>query len=153
MSNQPVLRFSNVGAQRAGIALGIFFGLLGIPQLGGEGSLGLGISFILLGTVFAVRSRRSSELELSDSGIKTRLPFSSRRIPYSDLVAADVAVGRTGLGGFNREYVLFTFKDGRTRPFRDLNCPAPLGPDAETVVREAVRSINSRLRTPPNPSP
>lgn len=79
----------------------------------------------------------------------------TRRYSFSELRAVGVEVGRTGVNGFGREYLMFYLADGRDVAFKELNCRPPTT-DEPTVVRRAAACVNERLasvRTPGDAAP
>jgi hypothetical protein len=73
----------------------------------------------LVGVAFAVRALRSATV-------------------------VEVAVGRTGMNGFGREYLVLHRRDGATATFKDLNAKPSV--THSTIVQEAARAINQALR-------
>jgi hypothetical protein len=101
------------------------------------------VFFAALGVASLVRARRSSRLEVDAAGVTTRSMLRTRRHLFKDLESVDVVVGRTGLNGFDREYLEFRRADGDVVAFRELNCRP--SPGEATVVRRAAECIGERL--------
>lgn len=136
-------RFTNGGARAAGAAFGGLLAVLGLAGL--VTSDWSGVVYVLVGGVFAFRALSSSALIVSSSSIQLRGFARTRRIQLDDVSGAEVAVGRTGMNGFGREYPLMHRRDGATCMFKELN--AKPTPNRSTVVQEAAGAINDAVRS------
>lgn len=124
-----------------GFSLLILF--IGLGGLSAPESRGQGVFFAALGAVSLVRALRSSRLDVDAAGVTTRSMLRTRRHRFEDLSTVDVVVGRTGLNGFDREYLAFHRTDGAVVAFKELNCRP--SPGEATVVRRAALCIRERL--------
>lgn len=138
-----VSRFDNRVAQRvmAGYSALIIF--IGFGGLSAPGSRGQGVFFVAFGVFSLVRARRSARVEVDTAGVLTRSMFRTHRYLFQDLATVEVAVGRTGLNGFGREYLVLRRKDGEVVAFKELNCRP--SPGEATVVGRAAACIQERL--------
>jgi hypothetical protein len=100
---------------------------------------GLGVAALL-----AYRALSSSAVVVDHWGIETHSMMRTHRYAFTDLNRVEVAVGRTGMTGFDREYLLIHRRDGRDIAFKALNCRRSKG-DAVSVVARAAVSKNTRL--------
>jgi hypothetical protein len=136
-------RFDNRQAQVVGAVCFGLFGLIGVAGLV-SGRLE-GLIWLSVGVVLAVRGLRSSCVVVDGSGVVTRSIVRARRSGFSELRAVEVAVGRTGMNGFGREYLVLHRADGQDVAFKELNCRPPKDPGRDSVVRDAASCINGRL--------
>lgn len=146
----PDRHFVNREAQ---VALGLFsalLGVIGLAMLSEPASRGSGVVFMLVGGVFVIRALRSSTVVVDESGVSTRSILRTRRYAFTELRGVEVAVGRTGITGVGREYLVFRRSHGPDVVFKELNSPPPpRQTEASSVVRRAAACINERLsRTP-----
>src|SRR5690242_15230646 len=129
MSKTEPVRFSNSTARYLTIGFGLFIALLGVGQFTRDPPApGSGIFYIVLGLVFALGSMRTASIEVTDSDVRCRYILHTKVLPFEELLRAEGAIGRTGLNGFNREHVLFTYMDGGTYRFNEMNFPTRPAP-------------------------
>lgn len=139
-------RFVNEAARLPTIVAGVAFALLGLAMSADSRSVAgaqraSGIGFMVLGLLFAYRGFVSAVVIVSRDRVVTRSFLRSRTYPMADLVGVRVEVGRTGLNGFNREYLVLELADGSLSRFRELNAPVPGDQAESTVVRRAAEAI------------
>jgi hypothetical protein len=104
----------------------------------------MGASYLVFGALLFVRAMTSSLVIVDDSGVRTRSIVRTHRYDFSELRGVDVGVGRTGLAGFGREYLVLHLVDRPDVAFKELNCAPPHG-ERTSIVREAAASIRERL--------
>lgn len=136
-------RFNNRVAQWVMAGFSLLLLVIGSSGLSAPESRGQGVFFAVLGAVSLVRAVRSSQVEVDAAGVTTRSMLRTRRYAFEDLATVEVRVGRTGLNGFDREYLVFHRTDGPAMAFKELNCRP--SPDESTVVHRASRCIRNRL--------
>jgi len=117
--------------------------LIGLGGLSAPESRGQGVFFAALGVTSLVRALRSSSVDVDVVGVTTRSMLRTRRHLFEDLSSVDVVVGRTGLNGFDREYLVFHHTDGAAVAFKELSCRP--SSDEVTVVQSAAACIRERL--------
>jgi hypothetical protein len=98
---------------------------------------------MVVGVVFAWRAAITSNVVLRADRVELRSIVRTRRIPLERIARVEVAVGRTGMSGFGREYLLLHRRDGTTASFRELSSK-PSG-HSQTIVQRAVLEINAAL--------
>lgn len=121
-------------------------GIIGISMVAHPSDRWAGLVFTALGAAFAVRSWRSSCVVADDSGATTRSIVRTRRYPYAELRGVEVAVGQTGLNGFDRQYLVFHRVNGQDVAFKEFNSRRPKDPDRSSVVEQATEFINGHLQ-------
>jgi hypothetical protein len=140
-------RFDNRQAQIAMTCFGsviVAIGLAGMAQRS-PGEKVQGLLWVLVGVATVWRGWITSNVVLRSDTVELRSIVRTRRIPLTFIDSVEVAVGRTGMNGFTREYLVLHEHDGVARSFKELNSkPSTL---AETVVQRAAREINSALDT------
>ena len=137
-------RFDNKAAQTALAAFSVLIAVIGLATMFDVASRISGGVFFVLGVLFTVRSLKSSSVWVDASAVSTRSIVRTRRYAFSEILGADVAVGRTGLAAFDREHLLIRLIDGREIAFKELNCRVPRD-SSTSIVRSAAACINSRL--------
>ena len=136
------LQFDNRQAQIAGMCFGALVVFLGWSGLS-TGDWAGGALFSLIGATFWWRARSTSKVVVRADTVELRGFGRTRRVPLMAIVNVDVAVGRTGMNGFGREYLVIYRKDGTTTSFKELNSkPSREGP---TIVQQAAQAINDSL--------
>ncbi len=139
-------RFANRPAQ---IALAVFAGILGILGVAGliaeNGSLIAGIGFIAAAGLILSRALQSATVIVSDRVVIARSVFRRRRFDLSELRRAELAVGKVGINGFDREYLVLKRLDGGEFAFKELNARLVKPPNCDSVVRRATRCINGLI--------
>jgi hypothetical protein len=100
-----------------------------------------GAAWVLFGLAFGIRGWVSSSIRVSECCILLRSIAYTRRYKREDVRSVDIARGRTGLNGFDREYLVFVFRDGQRREFKDLNARPPKSIEGASVVRYAASKI------------
>lgn len=143
---QALQRFDNRGAQIGAAAFGALIALLGLAGLADSSWRGTAAIYLLFGVYTIVRGLRSSCVVVERSGVTTRSMVRTRRYLFSELYGVEVAVGRTGLAGFGREYLVLHRADGRRVAFKELNSRPPKDLESKSVVRRAEEYICMRLR-------
>jgi hypothetical protein len=106
-----------------------------------------GMLFLVVGIGSLCRAVTSSNVLLHESGVVTRSMLRTRRHLFRDLIRVEVAVGQTGLNGFDREHLVFHRVDGTSVSFKELNCRPSAG--ESSVVRRAARCIQQRISAEP----
>jgi hypothetical protein len=142
-------RFANNGARIAAACFGglvVLLGLAGLTQ-----GAWTAVAFLIVGGAFLYRGLRSATVVLTDSEVELRGFARTRRLRVADLSVVDVAVGRTGMNGFGREYLILKQRDGTTSAFKELN--AKPSSARLTVVQEAARALNAAIAGHRRPSP
>jgi hypothetical protein len=91
-----------------------------------------------------LRALRSATVIVTASDVELLGFVRTRRHHLDDLASVEVAVGRTGMNGFGREYLVLHRRDGATATFKDLNAKPSV--THSTIVQEAARAINQALR-------
>lgn len=141
-----VQRFDNRGAQ---IALGLFgalIALIGFAMVFDASSGRVaGVLFFVLGGTFAGRAARTSAVEVDDSGLRLLSIFRTRTYKLSELRGVEVVVGRTGLNGHDRQYLVLSFTDGTEIAFKDFNSAPPSDGAPPSAVQRAAASIRRPL--------
>lgn len=140
-----ISQFNNRQAQVASLSLGALGILIGIAVFASSNHL-QGAVCVLFGLAFGTRGWVSSSIQVSDQSILLRSIAYARRYNLADVESVDVTCGRTGLNGFGREYLVFAFRDGQKREFKDFNARPPRSSDGASVVRYAASVIAGRLR-------
>jgi hypothetical protein len=139
-----VERFQSRPAQVALTTFSAVIVLIGLAALADPSSRGTGVILLPFGLILVVRAARSPSVEVDGSGVSTRDLLRTRRYEFAELESVEVAVGRTGMTGFGREYLVFRRTDGKAVAFRELSARRPKNAGV-TVVRRAAASINERL--------
>lgn len=138
-------RFDNRQAQVAGAVCFGLFALIGLAMLMQASSMVSGLVFGILSGYLVVRAMGTSNVILHDDEVETRSIVRIRHYALADLERVDVAVGRTGMNGFGREYLVLHRRDGTTTDFKELNAKPSTG--HETAVQRAARAINEALHS------
>lgn len=150
---QDSIRFTNRVARYSSIALGLFFALIGLAQLMDSSSVGsgariFGACVVVGGFWFSWRGYRSATVLITRDRVVTRSFLRSRSYEMVDVAGASVDIGRTGLGGFGREYLVLDLADGSRVLFKELNAPAATSEEQEkSVVIGAVEAIRDQVYT------
>jgi hypothetical protein len=140
-------RFDNRQAQIAGTVFGsvvLLIGLAGIAQPE-TGDKVRGLVWMTLGIAIIWRAAVTSNVVLRTNRVELRSIVRTRRVSLQQLDSVSVEVGRTGMNGFAREYLVLHLHDGATAAFKELNSKP--SDTAETVVQRAAREINAALGT------
>jgi hypothetical protein len=131
--------------------MGLFFALLGLAQLAdgrsGTGAKAFAACVLLGGLWFAWRGFVSATLIVESDRVVARSFLRTRSYRMADLRGADVEVGRTGLSGFGREYLVLEVSDGSKVPFKELNARPAESPGQATIVQQAAEAICRDLRS------
>jgi hypothetical protein len=135
--------FDNRPAQ---VVLAIFGGSLVVIGLGGfsAGSRPAGLFWSCLGVVTIIRGRRSSSVTVEQDAVVTRSMVRTRRLPLGELERVEVAVGRTGMNGFDREHLVFHRTGAPPLAFKEFNAK-PSADGRTTEVQRAAAAIQARL--------
>lgn len=138
-------RFDNRAAQVVAACGGSLFVLIGLaglaqPQTGDRVQ---GLVWIAFGVLSIWRGWTTSNVVVRPDEIELRSIFRTRRVPLSALESVTVAVGRTGMNGDGREYLVMHRRDGGETAFKDLNSKPSSA--TETVVQQAAREITDAL--------
>jgi hypothetical protein len=142
--SQSRVQFANRPAQVALSAFGFGIALLGVAMLVTADLFGIALA--LVGVLLAARALTTSCLTIDDTGVTTRSLIRKRRFEFEDLRGVDVEVGRTGMNGFDREYLVLHCSDGIDYAFKDLNNRP--GPSVDrSVVQLAADGIRRRLQS------
>jgi hypothetical protein len=128
--------------------MAIFSGVIVLIGLAGlsQGDIVSGPIWGLVGAFSVVRALRSSSIVVDETGVTTRSMVRTRRYGFQDLHEAEVAVGRTGVNGFGREYLIFHRVDGGAIAFKEVNSLPAKEAGSTTIVRRAAATINQRLQ-------
>jgi hypothetical protein len=143
--DSAVQRFDNRAAQAAVAAFGSLIALLGLSGLADSSSRLTAAVYLAFGAYTIFRGLRSSSVIVGGSSVTTRSMVRTRRYPFAELRGVEVVLGRTGLVGSKREYLVFQQVDGQSAGFKDFNTRAPRPPSTKSIVREAAMCINARL--------
>jgi hypothetical protein len=132
--------------------MGVLFALLGLAQLTdaratGAGPRVFGACLLAAGLWFAWRGYLSATVLVQHDRVVTRSFLTIRSYSTADLRDADVEVGRTGFGGFGREYLVLEVSDGSQVRCKELNARPAESPEHPTVVRQAAEAIRRELRS------
>jgi hypothetical protein len=138
--------FSNRPAQFVLAAYGGLFALIGVAGLAqpAAGDRMRGAVFLAFGCWTTFRALRSSAVVMRATHVELRSIVRTRRIALGDIASVDVEVGRTGMNGFGREYLVIHLRDGSTLSFRELNSKPSTS--SVTVVQDAARAIRRCAR-------
>jgi hypothetical protein len=101
--------------------------------------------FAGLGGGLAIRSFYSSDVLVDEGTVRTRSVAFTRTYPLKDITSASVEIGRTGMNGFGREYLVLHRVDGTDVAFKELNSAPSASSVALTTVQQAARAINDRI--------
>lgn len=140
---EPVARFDNRAAQRALVCFSLLVLFIGAGGVSSPESRGQGAFFLALGVVSLGRAVRSSRVDVGTDEVVTRSMIRTRRYQFEELSDVEVEIGRTGLNGLDREYLVFHCANGDAVSFKELNCRP--SPDAPSLVRRAANCIAERL--------
>jgi hypothetical protein len=138
-------RFDNRVAQVALTLFSALIAVIGLAMLAEAATRWSGACFLVFGVLFGIRALRSSNIVVDHSGVTTRSIVRTHRYAFSELQGVAVAVGRTGLNGFGRQYLILHRSDGGEVAFRELNSSPPEHPGTTSVVQRAAASISARL--------
>lgn len=133
-------QFANRTAQVVLAAFFVVVALMGAGMIAGRTWV-TGLLYLAVGTLLAIRAAMSSSVGIDNGVLTTRSLARTRRHPMSGLRCARVILGRTGLAGYMREYLVVERADGKTLRFRELNSK----PGEDSVVRRAAAAINECL--------
>lgn len=127
------------------IACGGFSGVVVLTGLGGlsQGATIEGLVWVLVGFVFAYRGLRSATVLVTPTEVELRGFARTRHVTIGELSQVVVAIGRTGMNGFGREYLVLHRSDGTQLAFKELN--AKPTKTADTVVQRAARAIGEAM--------
>jgi hypothetical protein len=132
----------------ASILMGSVFALLGLGYAAEHNGPRLfGIGLLICGLVFSYRGYLSATVLVSADTVVTRSFLRSRTYSVAELTAVDVVVGRTGMNGSGREFIVLEMTDGSRREFTELNSPPARATEQPTVVRQAAEAIVGALRS------
>ncbi len=144
-TTKDVQKFYNRPAQTATT---IFFGFMVILSLGmivDASSRVVGLIFLAGSMAVFVRACISPRVDVGPDRIALASLFRTRRIELSEIESIDVAVGRTGMNGFGREFLVLQLHDGVAIRFTDMNAAPPKTEGGDNVVREVARLIKDRI--------
>jgi hypothetical protein len=127
--------------------LGTLMGLVGLAAgITAANAAVTGYSGVLAGVsaYFTVRGVRSGVLVVSEAQVIARGFLRTRREELADIAGVSAVVGSVGLLSYQREFLRFAFRDGRTFDFKDLNFrPHAVGGVNDVVTAAAL--VSSRL--------
>jgi hypothetical protein len=144
-------RFSNLGARTGTVAMGVLFALLGLAEATSppenRGSRVFGLSMLAVGLAFGWRGFLSATVIVTPRRAILRGFLRTVRIKLCDVTEVNVATGQTGMGGFGREYLVFTMTDGSRMQFKELNAKPVRDGRESTIVQGAAYAIRKALPT------
>lgn len=118
--------------------------LIGVSMISVAETSASGVVVCAIGGAGLLRNRRAASVATSDTHLVLRSLVHTRRVNREHIAAVEVAVSRTGLGGYLREHLLVLLLDGDSVAFKEFNA-SPGARNSE--VQAAAAAIRSWLTT------
>jgi hypothetical protein len=143
-------QFPNTQAQLVSAGFFAFIAILGLLMTS-HGDAIAGWIFAGVGLGLVVRAFCSCDVVVDQNEVRMRSLVFTRRFALKDITSADVEVGRTGMNGFDREYLVLHRVVGADVAFKELNSAPSTSSVAVTTVQQAAHAINERIGNPAKP--
>lgn len=137
-------KFPNTQAQLVSAGFFGFIAILGLLMTS-HGDAIAGWIFAGVGLGLVVRAFCSCDVVVDQNDVRMRSLVFTWRYPFRDITEADVEIGRTGMNGFDREYLVLHRVKGNSVAFKELNSAPSSSSVALTTVQQAAQAINRRI--------